>query len=81
MSGAALAGALADVGAASYGMFWSGHLFRCAVSYKLRNQVMMDIDMKCDTRVNAVTRRIRNQAICDVAQALGTEDVKSASFH
>lgn len=81
MSGAALAGALADVGAASYGMFWSGHLFGCAVSHKPRNQVMMDIDMKCDARVNAVTRRIRNQAICDVAQALGKEDVKSACFH
>jgi hypothetical protein len=42
---------------------------------------MVDIDTKAGHGVDETTHRILNQAMYDVAQALGMKDVKLASLH
>ena len=80
-SGAALAKALVQAGTTSDGTFWSGYLFDKAISHKLHNQVMGDIDAKYGMAADATTHKLLNQAMFDVAQALAMKDVKLASFH
>lgn len=79
--GAALAKALVQAGTTSDGTFWSGYLFDKAISHKLHNQVMGDIDAKYGMAADATTHKLLNQAMFDVAQALAMKDVKLASFH
>lgn len=81
LSGPALAKALVQAGTAPDGTFWSGYLFDEAISHNLHNQVMGDIDAKFSMAADATTHKILNQAMYDVAQALGMKDVKLASFH
>jgi len=81
LSGAALAGALVDAGTTPDGTFWSGHMFDRAISHSLHNVVMADIDAGPGQQADATTHKILNQAMYDVAQALGKKDVKLASFH
>lgn len=79
--GAALAGALVDAGTAPDGTFWSGYLFDHALSHALHNVVMADIDAGQGQAADGTTHKILNQAMYDVAQALGKKDVKLASYH
>lgn len=79
--GAKLAGALVDAGTTPDGTFWSGYLFDHALSHALHNQVMADIDAKDGQAADGNVHKILNQAMYDVAQALGKKDVKLASFH
>lgn len=81
LEGAKLAKALVDAGTAPDGTFWSGYLFDKALSHKLHNQVMADIDAKFGHGADENTHKILNQAMYDVAQALGKKDVKLASLH
>lgn len=81
LHGQALAKALVKAGTAPDGTFWSGYLFDHAVSHDIHNKVMADIDAKQGMDVDATTHKILNQAMYDVAQALGQKDVKLASFH
>lgn len=81
LSGPALAKALVQAGTAPDGTFWSGYLFDHAISHPLHNQVMGDIDAKVSMGADATTHKILNQAMYDVAQALGAKDVKLAAFH
>lgn len=81
VKGAKLAGALVDAGTAPDGTFWSGYLFDKALSHALHNEVMADIDAGPGQAADGTTHKILNQAMYDVAQALGKKDVKLASFH
>lgn len=81
LKGAELAKALVEAGTAPDGTFWSGHLFDKAISHQLHNLVMADIDAKFGHDADKNTHKILNQAMYDVAQALGSKDVKLASLH
>ncbi|MDN5882149.1 MAG: hypothetical protein L0H37_07240, partial [Nitrosospira sp.] len=81
LKGVALAKALVKAGTADDGVFWSGHLFDVALSHNLHNAVMADIEANVSHQADKSTHQILNQAMFDVAQALGMSDVKLASFH
>ncbi|HKT41162.1 MAG TPA: hypothetical protein VJQ86_02270 [Rhodanobacteraceae bacterium] len=81
LHGAALARALVTAGTAPDGAFWAGHMFDYTISHALHNQVMADVDAQDGQAADANTHRILNQAMYDVAQALGMKNVKLASFH
>ncbi len=81
LTGTALAKALVQAGVTSDGTFWSGYLFDKALSHQIHNQVMADIDVKFGHEADQNTHRILNQAMYDVAQALGMADVKLAELH
>lgn len=81
LKGAQLAKTLVTAGTAPDGTFWSGYLFDKAISHKLHNQVMADIDVKFGHGADENTHKILNQAMHDVAQALGDKNVKLASLH
>ena len=81
LRGIKLAKTLVNAGTAKNHVFWSGLLFDHALSHKVHNQVMVDIDAKYgapyDTNMHAIT----NQAMYDVAHALGDKKVRLASLH
>lgn len=81
LSGTELAKTLVNAGTAPDSTFWSGYLFDKALSNKLHNQVMADINAKVSYEADKVTHKILNQAMYDVAQALGMKDVKLADLH
>lgn len=81
LKGTKLAGALVDAGTAEDGTFWSGLLFDHAISHKLHVQVMVDVDKKFSHKTDKLVHKIDNQAMYDVAQALGKTNVKLASLH
>ncbi|HEX7341515.1 MAG TPA: hypothetical protein VF269_04470 [Rhodanobacteraceae bacterium] len=81
LHGAALAKALVGAGTTPDGTFWAGYFFDHAISHDLHDQVMVDIDAKYGHAVDGRTHKILNQAMFDVAQALGMKNVKLASFH
>lgn len=81
LSGTKLAKTLVKAGTAPDGMFWSGYLFDKALSHPLHVAVMADIDNKYGHAADQNTHKILNQAMYDVAQALGDKSVKLASLH
>lgn len=81
LSGTALAKTLVEAGITPDGTFWSGYFFDKAISHTLHNQVMADINANAGVQADMVTHKIFNQAMYDVAQALGMSDVKLASLH
>lgn len=81
LKGPALAKALVKAGTAPDGTFWSGYLFDKALSHPIHNLVMADIDAKFGHAADQNTHKILNQAMYDVAQALGMKDVKLAELH
>lgn len=81
LKGAALAKALVVSGTTADGTWWSGYLFDKVLSHDIHNLVMKDIDEKFGVNDDAITHRLLNQAMYDVAQALGHKDVKLASYH
>lgn len=81
LSGVELAKTLVEAGVAPDGAFWSGYLFDKALSNKLHNQVMIDINVSAGYEKDKVTHKILNQAMYDVAQALQMKDVKLADLH
>ncbi|WP_417878821.1 hypothetical protein [Vibrio sp.] len=81
LSGVELAKTLVNAGTASDGKFWSGYLFDKALSHEIHNQVMMDLNVKVSYESDKNTHKILNQAMYDVAQALGMNDVKLADLH
>ncbi|MER1939685.1 MULTISPECIES: hypothetical protein [unclassified Castellaniella] len=80
LKGPALAKGLVQAGTVD-GTFWSGYLFDKALSHDLHNKVMVDIDTKFGHDTDKVTHKVLNQAMYDVAQALGDKQVKLASLH
>ena len=81
LSGATLAKTLVNAGVAPDGTFWSGYFFDHAISHQLHNQVMADINANVSYEADKITHKIFNQAMYDVAQALGMNDVKLAELH
>ncbi len=80
LHGAKLASTLVQAGTVD-GTFWSGYLFDKALSHPLHVAVMADIDNKYGHAADQNTHKILNQAMYDVAQALGHKDVKLAPLH
>lgn len=81
LTGSKLASALVGAGTTPDGTFWLGYMFDMALSHPLHNLVMADIDAKFNHAADENTHKILNQAMYDVAQALGHKDVKLASLH
>lgn len=81
LSGVELAKTLVEAGIAPDGAFWSGYLFDKAISHQLHNHVMMDINANVSFEADKTTHKILNQAMYDVAQALGMTNVKLAELH
>lgn len=81
LSGVELAKTLVKAGVTPDGTFWSGHLFDKAISHSLHNQVMADISTSAGHQADKSTHKILNQAMYDVAQALGLKEVKLADLH
>lgn len=81
LSGVELAKTLVEAGIAPGGTFWSGYLFDKAISHQLHNQVMADINANAGYEADKTTHKILNQAMYDVAQALGMKNVKLAELH
>ena len=81
LKGAELAKTLVVAGTAPDGTWWSGYLFDKALSNQIHILVMKDIDAKFGHAADMTTHKILNQAMYDIAQALGYKDVKLASLH
>lgn len=81
LNGAELAKTLVIAGTAPDGTWWSGYLFDKALSNQIHILVMQDIDAEFGHEADMMTHKILNQAMYDVAQALGYKDVKLASLH
>lgn len=81
LHGVKLAKALVSAGTAPDHVFWSGLILDHALSHDVHNQVMADIDIKYGGPFDKNLHAITNQAMYDVAQALGMKDVKLASLH
>lgn len=81
LEGVELAKTLVKAGTTPDGTFWSGHLFDKAISHALHNQVMDDINSNVSYEADMTTHKLLNQAMYDVAQALGMTEVKLASLH
>ncbi|MGH8320582.1 MAG: hypothetical protein ACRESX_02445 [Gammaproteobacteria bacterium] len=81
LHGVKLAETLVSAGTAPDGTFWSGLLLDKALSHGIHNQVMANIDAKYGAAYDMNVHAISNQAMYDVAQALGKKDVKLASLH
>lgn len=79
--GTALAKALVEAGTAPDGTFWSGYLFDKALSHDIHNQVMGDIESTHGAEMDMAVHKILNQAMYDVAQALGMKNVKLAALN
>lgn len=77
LKGTALAKALVQAGTAPDGTFWAGYLFDHALSHQIHNQVMADIDLKSGHAADGnYSHYMLNQAMYDVAKALGMSEVK-----
>jgi hypothetical protein len=81
LKGHKLASALVTAGTAPDGVFWSGYLLDKTLSHKIHNEVMADIDQKYSPAYDENAHKILNQAMYDVAHALGHNNVKLASLH
>ncbi len=81
LHGTDLAKALVQAGTDPDGTWWSGYLFDKTISHKIHNQVMTDINNGPGVKADETTHQLLNQAMFDVAQALGATDVKLASLH
>lgn len=81
LHGVALARTLVTAGTTPDGVWWSGYLFDHALSHPLHNQVMEDINTNVSTQADMTTHKILNQAMYDVAHALGHKHVQLASLH
>ncbi len=81
LHGVALARTLVTAGTTSNGTWWAGYLFDHALSHNLHNRVMEDINANVSTQADMTTHKILNQAMFDVAHALGHKHVKLASLH
>jgi len=81
LHGVKLAETLVYAGTAPDHVFWSGLLYDHALSHDVHNQVMVNIDAKYGTPYDMNLHAITNQAMYDVAHALGKKTVRLASLH
>lgn len=81
LKGKPLASALVMVGLEKDKTFNIELMLDKAVTHKIHEQVMDDIDKKYGGTADANYHRISNQAFYDLAQALGAKQVKLNKFH
>lgn len=81
LTGAALARALVQAGTGPDGTFWAGRLFDVLLSHGIHDQVMKDANAARSAAFDTNLHKVTNQALFDVAQALGMKDVKLAALH
>ena len=81
LSGHKLAATLVGAGADKSGTFYTEFLLDKAVTHKIHMQVMEDIDSKYGESADKNYHRVTNQAMVDVAHALGAKGVKVALLH
>ena len=81
LSGRKLAETMVKAGLDKDGTFYVEYLLDKAVSHKIHDQVMNDIDEKFGAPADASYHAISNQAFVDAAHALGYKNVKLAKFH
>lgn len=81
LSGKRLAATLVKAGLDKDGTFYTEYMLDKAVSHQIHMEVMDNIDAKYGQAPDAEYHRITNQAMYDLAQALGAKNVKLARFH
>jgi hypothetical protein len=81
LKGKQLAATLVKAGLGKDNTFYVEFLLDKALSHAIHEQVMDDIDAKFGATADADYHRITNQAMYDLAHALGMKQVKLASFH
>lgn len=81
LSGKQLASTLVKAGLEKDGTFNIELMLDKAVTHKIHEQVMDDIDKKYGGSADANYHKIANQAFYDLAQALGAKSVKLRKFH
>jgi hypothetical protein len=81
LSGKKLASTLVNAGLEKDGTFNVELLLDKAVTHKIHEQVMDDIDKKFGATADANYHKISNQAFYDLAHALGAKTVKLNKFH
>jgi len=81
LTGTKLAKTLVMAGQDKDGTFYVEYLLDKAVSHGIHVQVMDDIDAKYGPEADSDYHKITNQAMYDVAQALGEKKVKLSDFH
>jgi len=81
LKGAALGATLVGAGLDKDGTFYVEYMLDKALSHGIHMQVMDDIDKKFGPDADADYHRITNQAMVDLAHALGKKDVKLPDFH
>ena len=80
LHGKALAADLVKDGAGD-GTFWTGTMLDHAVTHGIHESTMAAIDAKYGTKLDGNYHKITDQAMYDLAQALGATSVKLASYH
>jgi ABC-type branched-subunit amino acid transport system substrate-binding protein len=81
LAGKKLAETLVLAGLDKNGTFYTEYLLDKAVTNAIHHKVMENIDAKYGIDADTVYHQITNQAMYDLAQALGAKKVKLASFH
>jgi hypothetical protein len=81
IQGADLAKTLVTAGLDKHHVFYTEFLLDKAVTHKIHMQVMDDIDDKYGAKADTDYHAITNQAMVDLAHALGAKQVKVAKLH
>ena len=81
LKGKELASALVMAGLGKNHVFYVEYMLDKAVTHGIHTQVMDDIDKEFSPTADADYHRITNQAMYDLAQALGAKSVKLNPFH
>ncbi len=81
LSGKKLAATLVQAGVGPDHVFYVEFMLDKALSHGIHEQVMDDIDKQFSGEADADYHRITNQAMYDLAQALGAKSVKLNPFH
>ena len=81
LSGKDLAVTLVKAGLGNKNVFYVEFMLDKAVTHNIHETVMDDINKKYGAKADADYHRITNQAMYDLAHALGAKEVKLAPFH
>ena len=81
IKGVALAKTLVGAGLDKHNVFYTEYLLDKAVTHNIHVQVMNDIDQKYGAEADTNYHAITNQAMVDIAHALGNKKVKVAKLH
>ncbi len=81
LTGKTLATTLVTAGLDKKNVFYTEYLLDKAVTHNIHVAVMNDIDAKFGAKADTDYHRITNQAMVDVAHALGAKKVKVAKLH